>query len=267
LNAATVSDVSSFFATYYAPNNAALAIVGDVDAQKTLARVRSYFEAIPRQPPPAKVERLEPPQTAERRKSLDDALARVPRVDIGYHVPPGNTKDHDALDVLATILASGRSSRFYESIVRQKQLASNVYAYASASRGPGLFRATGLALPGKDIAAVESAIYDEIERVKTGTIEDWEIQKARNEARYDVLSSLTSSLGRSMRLAEHAVYWNNPNKINTEAEEIATITIADVQRVARQYLTSANRTVVVTMPKPASDARTAAGARPAKGGL
>jgi zinc protease len=267
LNAATVSDVSSFFATYYAPNNAVLAIVGDVDAQKTLARVRNYFDAIPRQPPPAKVERLEPPQTAERRKSLDDALARVPRVDIGYHVPPGNTKDHDALDVLATILASGRSSRFYESIVRQKQLASNVYAYASDSRGPGLFRATGLALPGKDIAAVESAIYEEIERVKTGTIEDWEIQKARNEARYDVLSSLTSSLGRAMRLADHAVYWNNPNKINTEAEEIATITIADVQRVARQYLTPANRTVVVTMPKPASDARTAPGTRPAKGGL
>jgi zinc protease len=264
LNAATVSDVASFFTTYYAPNNAALAIVGDVDTRKTLARVRHYFEAIPRQAPPAKVDHLEPPQTAERRTSLEDALARVPRVDIGYHVPPGNTKDHDALDVLSTILSSGRSSRFYEAIVRQKQLSSGVYAYAEDSRGPGLFRAAGTALPGKDIAAVEAAIYEEIERIKTGTIEDWEIQKARNEARHDTLGQLTSSLGRSVLLAQNAVFWNNPNKINTGVDEISAITIADVQRVARQYLIATNRTVVVTMPKAAPEA---AGPRPTKGGL
>jgi len=258
LNAATVDDVTGFFKTYYAPNNATLAIVGDVDARKTLALVRSYFEPIPRQPAPPPVDHTEPPQTAERRKTLDDALARVARVDIGYHVPAANTKDHDALDVLGSILSSGRSSRFYESIVRQKQLASAVNAGANDSRGPGLFQVVGLALPGKNIADVEAAILEEIERVKTGTIDDWEIQKARNNARRGFLSRLTSSLGRAVLLAENAVFWNNPNKINTQAEDIAAVTVSDVQRVARQYLTAQNRTVVTTMPKAATAAAGAA---------
>jgi zinc protease len=249
LGAATVDDVSSFFKTYYAPNNAALAIVGDVDTQKTLARIRHYFEAIPRQPAPPAVDHNEPAQTSERRKTIDDALARVPRLDVGYHVPPGNTKDHDALDVLSTILSSGRSSRFYDAIVRQKQLASGAYAGVDDSRGPGLFRLSAMALPGKDIASVEAAMYEEIERVKSGTIETWEIDKARNEARKGALTQLTSSLSRAIGLAENAVNWNDPNKINTDAARIDAVTIADVQRVARQYLIPTNRTVVVTMPK------------------
>ena len=249
LGAATVDDVSSFFKTYYAPNNAALAIVGDVDTQKTLARIRHYFEAIPRQPAPPAVDHSEPAQTSERRKTIDDALARVPRLDVGYHVPPGNTKDHDALDVLSTILSSGRSSRFYDAIVRQKQLASGAYAGVDDSRGPGLFRLSAMALPGKDIASVEAAMYEEIERVKSGTIETWEIDKARNEARKGALTQLTSSLSRAIGLAENAVNWNDPNKINTDAARIDAVTIADVQRVARQYLIPTNRTVVVTMPK------------------
>jgi predicted Zn-dependent peptidase len=260
LNAATVDDVAGFFKTYYAPNNAAVAIVGDVDTQKTLARVRHYFESIPRQPAPPPIDRAEPAQTTERRTSIDDALARVPRVDIGYHVPPGNTKDHDALEVLAMILSSGRSSRFYEAIVRQKQLASGVFAFAPETRGPGLFRAVGLALPGKNIVDVEAAMYEEIERVKTGTIEEWEIQKVRNNARLAFLSQLRSSLGRSVLLAQYAIFWNDPNELNTTVDKIAVVTTSDVQRVARQYLIPTNRTVVVTMPK--------AGSRPPdKGGL
>jgi predicted Zn-dependent peptidase len=244
--------VASFFKTYYAPNNAALAIVGDVDTQKTVARIRHYFESIPRQPAPPPVDHTEPAQTSERRKTIDDALARVPRLDVGYHVPPANTKDHDALDVLSTILSSGRSSRFYDAIVRQKQLASAAFAGVSDTRGPGLFRLYAMALPGKDIASVEAAMYDEIERVKTGTIDTWEIDKARHEARKGVLTQLTSSLARATNLAENAIAWNDPNQINTAAERIDAVTIADVQRVARQYLIPTNRTVVITMPHEAS---------------
>src|SRR5581483_4970339 len=137
LNAATVDDVAAFFKMYYAPNNATLAIVGDVDSAKALALVKKYFESIPRQPAPPAVDHKEPEQTAERRQSVDDPLARVPRVTIGYHVPPGNTKDYYALDVLGSILSDGRSSRLYESVVRQKQLASGAFAGVYETRGPG----------------------------------------------------------------------------------------------------------------------------------
>jgi predicted Zn-dependent peptidase len=252
LSAATVDDVASFFKTYYAPNNAVLALVGDLDTDKTLSRVRQYFEGIPRQPAPPAVDHAEPPQTSERRKTIDDALARVPRLDVGYHVPAANTRDHDALDVLSTILSSGRSSRFYDAIVRQKQLASFAGAGVSDTRGPALFRLYAMALPGKDLATVEAAMYDEIERVKTGAIDAWEIDKARNEARKAVLSQLTSSLSRAVGLAQNAIAWNDPNKINTDAARFDAVTIADVQRVARQYLVPTNRTVVVTMPQAAS---------------
>ena len=129
--------MAAFFKMYYAPNNAVLAIVGDVKTDECLAKIRKYFESIPQQPPPPAVDMTEPPQTAERRQTIDDPLARLARIDIVYHIPQSMTPDADALSVLGTILSSGRSSRFYENIVRQKQLSSSVFASAGESRGPG----------------------------------------------------------------------------------------------------------------------------------
>ncbi len=264
LRAATVDDVAAFFKMYYAPNNAVLAISGDVRTAACLEKVRRYFESIPRQPAPPAVDVTEPPQTEERRQTIDDSLARLARVDVVYHVPPSMTPDADALSVAATILSGGRSSRFYESIVRQKQLSSNVGASAGESRGPGLFQVRGMANPGKSIADLEQAIYAEVERLKAGPIEPWEIEKARNAAKRSFVSSLTSTLSRAVMLSQLAVYYNDPNLINTRYERLSSITAADVQRVATQYLTPQNRTVVVTNPKPAAPAP---GPGAGKGGL
>src|SRR3954454_11267776 len=108
LSAATVDDVAAFFKTYYAPNNAVLSVVGDVDPKATLEKVRKYFESIPSQPAPTPVDMTEPPQTEERRTTLEDPLARLPRLDMVYKVPPSSSADADALRVLSTVLASGR---------------------------------------------------------------------------------------------------------------------------------------------------------------
>src|SRR6478672_1307765 len=136
LSAATVEDVAAFFKMYYAPNNAVIAIVGDVDASTVVDKVKKYFGAIPRQPAPPAVDMSEPAPTAERRVSLEDQLARLPRLDMAYKVSDGASSDYEALDVLSTILSGGRSARFYETIVRQKQLATNANAFVSESRGP-----------------------------------------------------------------------------------------------------------------------------------
>jgi zinc protease len=252
LSAATVEDVASFFKTYYAPNNAVVAIVGDVDAKATLEKVRKYFESIPQQPPPPKVDMTEPPQTAERRTTIEDGLARLPRLDLAYKIPPDGSSDSDALSVLATVLSGGRSSRLYESIVRQKQLSSGVSAGAVQGRGPGLFRFTGIPLPGKSVADLEAAIEAEIVRIQTEPIEDWEMQKARNSARSAFIGGLRSALNRAIQLSEDALAFNDPGRINTRADAIAKVTAADVQRVAKQYLVAANRTVVITNPKAAA---------------
>jgi zinc protease len=257
LDAASVEDVAAFFKTYYAPNNAVVAIVGDVDTKATIEKARKYFESIPSQPAPPAVDVTEPAQTEERRATLEDALARLTRLDMAYKVPPSSSADDDALTVMATILSGGRSGRFYEAIVREKQLATNVSAGSGESRGPRLFNIVGMAQPGKSVADLEAAIDQEIEKLKTGPIADWEIEKARTGARSGFVNSVGSSLQRAMLLSQYAMFYDKPDLINTRAESIAKITAADVQRVAKQYLVKTGRTVVVTIPK----------AAPAKGGV
>ncbi len=253
LSAATVEDVAAFFKTYYAPNNAVLTIVGDVRAGDALARVRKYFERIPSQPRPPRPDLREPRQTAERRQTIEDSLARLPRLDIAWHGTPPNTADDDAMTVLASVLSSGRSSRFYENLVRQKQLTSGANAFNESTRGPGLFRVLSLALPGKTIAELEAAVYAEIEKVKAGPIAAWEIEKALNGAKRSFAAGLGSSLQRAILLGEYALFWDDPGLINTYVSRLGKVTAADVQRVARQYLVDTRRTVVITNPKAAGD--------------
>jgi zinc protease len=254
LEAATVDDVAEFFRTYYAPNNAVLALVGAIDTPHALARVRHHFESIPRQPSPPRPDLSEKAQTTERRTTIDDELARLPRVDMAWRIPPSLTADHDALTVLASVLASGRSSRFFEAIVRQAQLASNVAAFAGDSVGPGLFRIMGMSVPGRDVTELEAAIHAEIERIKTGPIEPWELDKARNNARRGVVQQLGSSLQRAILLSQFALLNDDPGLINTRADRLASVTVEDVQRVAREYLTVTARNVVITQPKAAASA-------------
>jgi predicted Zn-dependent peptidase len=249
LSAATVQDVADFFKMYYAPNNAVLAIVGDVDTKATLDKVKKYFGPIPRQPNPPAVDMTEPKQTAERRTSIEDPLARLPRLDMAYHVPPSSSPDYDALTVLSSILSSGRSSRLYESIVRQQQLAASVFAGVGETRGPGLFSVTGTPTPGKSVADLEAAIDAEFEKVKTGKIEDWELEKARVAARRSYVASQGSSLQRAITMSQYAMFYNDPELLSKRQARIEKVTAADVQRVAKEYLVKENRTVVTTTPK------------------
>jgi zinc protease len=251
LNAASVDDVATFFKTYYAPNNAVLTIVGDLDTKKTEALVEKYFGAIVRQPDPKRPDLVEPPHTAERRSTLEDPQARLPRIAISWIVPPANSPDSAALDVLTDILSTGRSSRLNQSLVREKQLATQAFAGNQDTRGPGLYQVSVIVAPGKSPAAAEAAIYDEIEKVKNGPIQDWEIEKAQNAMRRQQALAVTSSLDRAIQLGEYALFYNDPNLINTRIDKILKVGPADVQRVARTYLTKENRSVIVSVPKTA----------------
>jgi len=250
LNAASTQDVASFFQTYYAPNNAILAVTGDVTTAGVGALARKYFESIPAQPAPPAVDVTEAPQTSERRLSLEDPLARLPRLDIGYRISSDLAPDRDAIDMLNLVLSSGRSSRFYENIVRQKQLAVNLNAFAPNSRGPRLLRIVATPTPGKSVDELEAAIEAEIAHVVSGPIASWEMDKARNTARRQLVAGLGQSLSRAVQLAEFALVFNDPGRINTTYDRLSKVTAADVQRVAKQYLTRENRSVVVTRPAP-----------------
>ncbi len=255
LSAASVEDVAAFFKTYYAPNNAVLAIVGDVKTTECLEKVRKLFESIPRQPAPPDVNMDEPAPSGEKRLALEDALARATRIDMNYLVPPSSSADDAALQVLATVLSGGRSGRFYEQVVRQQQLATNVGAGKGESRGPGLFGISITLAPGKQAADAEKAVLAEIEKIQQTPPAEWEIEKARANAQRSLVSQQQSSLSRAVLLSQYALFYNDPNRINTRAAMIKAVTPADVQRVAAKYLTANNRSVVVTTPKPAAAGR------------
>ena len=256
LNAASVEDVAAFFRTYYAPNNAIIAIAGDVNPTATLDRVRRHFESIPSQQSPPSVDISQPAQDKERRLTVDDPLARLPRIDIGYRIPSSLSADNDTIDMLTEILAGGRSGRFYEHIVREKQLALSVRAFAGNSRGPRLFGIEATLAPGTALDKLEQAIYSDIDGVKAGPIADAEIEKARNVTRRRFMGSLATSLSLARIMAEDALYYGDPGRINTRWERLSKFSAADVQRVAREYLIPENRTVVITQPRPASSPAT-----------
>ena len=260
LDTASLEDFTAFYKTYYAPNNAVVSISGDVEPAAALEKARKYFAAIPSGPAPPKLDSSEPPQTEEKRTAVEDPLARLVLIDAGYHIPGGMGADMDALSALASILGTGRSSRMYDSLVRQQQLAVQIYTGASGSKGPTLFYLEAVAAPGKPVPQVEAAMYAEVEKIKNGPIQDWELEKARNGAKRSLVGALRNSLQRATLLARYGVFYNDPGVINTRYERIAAITAADVQRVARQYLVPANRTVVVTTPKAAPPGAPGAGA-------
>jgi zinc protease len=250
LNAATVQDVADFFRTYYAPNNAVLTLVGDFKTDEALAKVKKYFEAIPSQPAPPVPDMTEPEQKAERRATVEDGFARIPRIDIVYKMPAGDSPDYYALNLLGRILGSGNSSRLYQKLVKEQEIVTGVFAAAQEKRGPSLFQIAALAPPGKNLADVEKLIYAELERVKNEPVADWELEKVKMTTRRQRAQGLQSTLGRAISLGQYALFYGNANLINEAEDKYNRVTKEDIQRVARTYLKDTSRTVITTVPKP-----------------
>jgi len=255
LNAASLDDVAQFFKIYYAPNNAVLTLVGDFNAPEALENIKRYFEDIPSQPAPPAVDMAEPAQAAERRSKVEDSFARLPRLDIVYKTVPGNTPDSYALDMLGDILFTGPSSRLFLKLVKQKQMALSVTGGIAFRRGPAPFQVTAILKPGQNEAGVEKLIYEEFERVKTEGVKPEEIEKARIMDRRTNAESLRNTMNRARTLGRYAIYFHDPNLINTLLANYSELTSADIQRVARQYLGENRRTVVLTIPKAQAEVR------------
>ncbi len=254
LNGASLDELKNFFRIYYAPNNAVLALVGDFKSEEALAKIKKYFEDIPSQPAPVRPDMAEPQQAAERRASVEDGFAQVPRLDIVYKIPSYDAPDYMPLNVLMAILGSGQSSRLYQKLVKEKELAATVFANAAARRATGLATVIALVKPGGKMEDVEKAIYEEVDKVQTEPVADWELEKVRLKYRHDHAAQMSGTLARAVSLAYYTVAWNDPNVINTEESRLDTVSKEDLLRAAKKYLTPANRSVITTIPKPKSAA-------------
>ena len=153
------------------------------------------------------------------------------------------------MQVLNQALATGQSSRLYQKLVKEKELVAGVFAFTNAMRGNGDYQITATVAPGKKLEDVEAAINEEIIRIQSEPIADWELAKAKNSSRRTSIQALQGSLGTATRLTQNAVFYNDPNLINTQFDKIAGVTKEDVQRVANKYLKATNRTVGITVPQ------------------
>ena len=257
LDAATVPEVNQFFKTFYAPNNAALVVVGDFDPARTKSWIQRYFADIPAMPQPAKPDLAEPRQTAERRTGRTDPLATRPALAVAYHVPPRFTPEWYAFGLLDQILGQGNDSWLYDELVRRKGLTGevaaginwglgNMYDYA----GPMLWIAQFFHDTDKPADSLLAAVDRVVERARSRPIDRATLDRALVKIRSDLYANLESfgGFGRANLLASFALFDDDPGRINRLEAEFAKVTPALLQSTAREYLRKTNRTVYTIKP-------------------
>ncbi|MDE3056354.1 MAG: insulinase family protein [Bacteroidota bacterium] len=249
IDKATHSEFEDFYKTYYVPNNACLAIAGDIDVAKTKALVEKYYGDIPRGTRPIyRPTVAEPPQKAEVRDTVFDNI-QLPAVIEAYHMPAQGTKDYYALNMLTTLLTGGESSRMNKRLVDNDKLALQVATFPMDLEDPSLFITLALANFGKSLDSVETAMDDEIAKVQTHLISDEELTKIRNEQETGFIEKNRTVQGKAEMLANYYLFFHDTNLINSEINRYLAVTKEDIQRVARQYLIPTNRTVLYYVPK------------------
>jgi predicted Zn-dependent peptidase len=238
----TRSKAEQFFRSYYAPNNAIVAIVGDIDAKTTIAMVERYFGAIKpgKEPPP--VTAVEPKQSGERRIEL--VAEAEPTVIIGFHKPAIATKDDYVFDVINMVLGSGRTSRFYKKLVIEKQIASDIGAFdAPGHRYPSLFVVSANPRAPHTVKEVEEAIQAELDLLKTTPVAERDLQRILNKIEYEEARRMGTNGGLARNLTEYEATTGSWRYMTEHRTKIAEVTTADIMRVAATYFTRENRTV------------------------
>jgi len=248
LDAAEIEDVQEFFDTYYAPNNATLAVVGAFEPAEARALIREYFGDIrggAQQPAPTCGE---PFRHLPVRETVEDGSARLPAVFASYGAVAADHPDASALSVLGIILGTGETSRLHQRLVREEQAALSVSAGPSLRRGPGLFTVFAFANAGVEPGRLEALIDEEIEGMKAEGITAAELERAINRLRATAVLGRQTVMGRAEALQWHNHFLGDPGAIRTGMERIQAVTAEEVRRVANEYLRPANRAVIVTMP-------------------
>ncbi|HLF78924.1 MAG TPA: pitrilysin family protein, partial [Dehalococcoidia bacterium] len=250
LDAASLEDVKEFFRRFYAPNNASLAIAGDIDFDEAKKMVERYFGDLPPVGPVPRIQRWVPTLDNEVRLELEDSV-QLQRIYIAWLGPPRFDPDEAPLDVLISILGEGRSSRLYRSLVYEKQVAREASAYYSSMEIAGEIRVDATVAPGSSIEKVEKALLREIRKLRRKQPTDEEVQRAINrlEAHYvRQMESVGGFGGRADLLNFYNVFTGDPGRVNQDFDRYSRVKPADVQKVARKYL-DGGRVRLVVSPK------------------
>ena len=251
LDNSNVQDLKNFFLRWYGPNNATLTVGGDVTTAQVLKYAEKYFGPIKRGPAVPVQKLPEPVLTADRYVSYEDNV-RFPMLQMVFPTVPNGNPDETALDALADIIGSGKTSLLYKNLVKP-QKAVQAQAYQRNSELAGEFAMIALALPGKGLDSTEVIMRKTLaEFAKTGpTDEQVARYKASTEAQ--LINSLASVSGKVSQLAANQTYFNNPNRLPIELKQLRALTKADVQRVFDKYLRGKHAVILSVVPKGKAD--------------
>jgi len=257
LDAATLADVGSFFKTYYAPNNAVLVMVGDLEPNEAFTFAKRYFEDIPPGPLPPRADVSEPPQTEERRGEVEEKFGPLPAIAIGYTAPPRGNSDRYAMGILDRALHGGRAGRVYRRLVLEKQIA------VDTDGGVDLFDTNGPTqmvtrvfhkpeFTSEQAIATFDAIIAEVQQ--QGIAQD-ELDALKVKLRADFYSMLEGGMGSYMPrfgllhyLACFTLFDGDPDRVNTVLDGFLAVTREQAQAAAKKYLVPANRAVLLRRP-------------------
>ena len=258
LDAASIEDVKTFFEHYYAPNNAVLAIAGDVKPEEVFTKVEKYLGALPVRAVPAKPDVAETPQTAERRAEEEDSLARVPALAIGYRMPARTSHDAIVGAVVGELLHNGQASRLYQALVKEKEVAievaggmnwplGNPFEYD----GPTLMTSLIYYPPAVKEDALLAAYDAVIGELAAKGPPPAELERIRTKMRSDWYAELEIPIDRASVLAHATLFDGKPDRVNEIPAELARVSADEVKVFAAKYLIKTNRTVISRVPAPA----------------
>lgn len=246
LEASSLDVVRNFHTTYYRPDNATLVVLGNFDPKQLDAWVDKYFAKIPKPAAPLpRVTAKEPARTGEKRYEEYATNVPLPAIAHTYLVPALTHDDAYPLRIAEAILAGGESSRLYQSLVYQQEVAADVAAVADLREDAGLFVLRAFVASDKTVADVEKALLAEIERMRTSPVTAAELEKAKTQVLAGKLREFETNDGKAYALGEAAVMYGDPSRVNSDLERLMAVTPADVQRVMEKYLTANNRVAII----------------------
>jgi predicted Zn-dependent peptidase len=244
----TKQDLENYFKTYYAPNNAVVVISGAVKTADIKAMAEKYLEPIPAQPAPKPVHLVESEQKGERRIIVQKEVA-TPYLSIAYHVPNAKHADYYALDMLTSILSSGKSSRLYAALVDNQQLATSVFVNYNTSFDNTILTVNAVTNKGKYAEDLEKGVYEEIEKIKKEGVTATELQKVKNQMLINFYNQVETINGKSNNIGTYEVFFGDYRKMFDAPAAYEKVTVDDIKRVANQYFKKSNRTVGILQSK------------------
>jgi zinc protease len=259
LTAASMEDVKGFFRRFYTPNNASLVIAGDFNPAQAKALVTKHFGPIPRGPTVNRVVAQQPVLEREVRATMQDRVT-LPRLYMVWHSVPQYSADDAALDVLAAILAQGKTSRLYRALVYEGQIAQDVSASNNSREIAGTLQITATPKRGASLDSIEAVINRELARIAAEPPSREEVDKVNNAREAGFIYSLQTVGGKSDRMNGYTTFRGNPGFFEQDLARYRGVTPAEVQRVARKYLTDKRLVLTVVPGTREAGQRTAGGA-------